>query len=156
MKKILFSASLLMASFHVFSQNTLTGNINIPQLQSVSVEQLDERLVDFSTIKDYADGKIVTAYCRITVKSNFPWKLVGKINAQGSLGDPSITADGLISIQQQGTNTYIPLSVNPTVILQSNNDKISNDYTFNLKVDPKLKITKEVLMMNLAFALAPL
>ena len=156
MKKTLLSTLIFVGALNAYAQNELTGNIFIPKLQSVTVEQLDERLVDFSTIQDYSDGKIVTAYCRITVKSNFPWKLVGKISSTGTLGDQSSTAEGLISIQQQGSNNYIPLSVNPTVILNSTNNNIKNEYTFNLKVDPKLKITKDVLMMNLAFALAPL
>lgn len=154
MKKTLLSALCFAGALHAFAQKELNGNIFIPRLQSVTVEQLDERLVDFSTIKDYADGKVITAYCRITVKSNFPWKLVGKINSNGMPGD--LSADGLISIQQQGSNKYIPLSLQPTVILNSTNNNITNEYTFNLKVDPKLKITKEVLMMNLAFAIAPL
>jgi hypothetical protein len=156
MRKPLLSALLFVSTTTAFAQKELNGNINIPRLQSVTVEQLDERAVDFSTIQDYADGKVVTAYCHITVKSNFPWKLVGKINSTGILGESSTSADGLISIQKQGSNTFIPLSVNPTVILNSSNNNIVNEYTFNLKVDPKLKITKEVLMMNLAFALAPL
>jgi hypothetical protein len=154
MKKSFLSVLLFVSVSTSFAQKELNGNINIPRLQSVTVEQLDERAIDFSTIKDYADGKIVTAYCRITVKCNFPWKLLGEINSAGILGDASST--GLISIQQQGSNSYIPLSIHPTVIIKSSNNNITNEYTFNLKIDPKLKITKDVLMMNLSFALAPL
>lgn len=149
MKKLLFCLSLLSVTSAATAQNELTGNLNIPSLQSVSVLYSDDRAIDFSTIQDYAEGKIIPSYCRIIVKSNHPWRLSGYINT--NFADANNIADGIISLQLAGTNTYIPLSGKPTDLLVSTNNNISNEYTFNLKIDPKLKLNTKVLLMGLSF-----
>lgn len=152
MKNLLFSTFLLMTT-SAFGQQQITGSLYIPPLQSVTVIPTNERPIDFTSISDYASGKTISSYCKILVKSNFPWKLNASLNT-GSMAGNQIP-DGLVQIQVAGNQKFIPLTSKATPIIQSTNFNLTNEYYINLKVDPKLNMKTEVLLMNLSFLLSP-
>jgi len=153
MKKSILTLGLLY-SFCAAAQQQITGNISIPTLQSVSVIPINERPVDFSTIQDYSMGKTIPAYCRITVKSNTPWRLSATLNSGGMPNQTNAALEGSVSIQVEGNPNFVPLTNQPKNILYSTNSLITNEYTINLKIDPKLNISAEALLMNISFMIS--
>ncbi|PZP50647.1 MAG: hypothetical protein DI598_05115 [Pseudopedobacter saltans] len=133
------------------AQNTATGSVNIPALQSIRADNLQSSNIDFTKLSDYHDGVEIKSFCKLTIKCNYAWKL--KIQVVNTSYNGKIPV-GVVSVRLPGNNKYIPISENATTVLVCNNDNISNEYLVNLRIDPKLQFNNlQSIPFNLTYIL---
>ncbi len=147
----LFAATII-SCYSSLAQTSASGQIDIPRMHSITPLVLDEKPIDFSSISDYKNGVIISEYCKILVKSNYAWKLNARFSKE-SAGNTAASKN-LVSVRVSGSKDFIPLSTTPTTIQVSNNDNISNEYYIDLKIDPKLGVNANLLLLNIDYTLA--
>lgn len=145
-------AATIFGCYSSLAQTSASGQIDIPRMHSITPLVLEEKPIDFSSISDYKNGVIIPQYCKVLVKSNYAWKLNARYSKE-SAGSTAIT-NNLVSVRISGTKDFVPLSSTPTTIQVSNNDNISNEYYIDLKIDPKLGVNANLLLLNIDYTLA--
>jgi hypothetical protein len=140
MKKLL--TILLLAPAICWSQSNsqaLSGEIDIPSLQSLRIEMVETGSIKFSNTQDMGNGKLITGFCRVNVVSSVPWVV------HVSSPAPFFTEKSGLSSQKLPINfvemrgnlggAFIPITNQPIPILRSDNTRIQNTYMLDLRIN---------------------
>lgn len=150
MKKVLYILFSFVAihsyaqpKYASFSQTSVSGNIIIPALQSMEVNIVNSKPIKFTSEIDFTSGKEFKHFYKLTVKSNTPWSITYNAAAPAFTGLSNNAADDLpseiIFIKNSNNTIYSPLTNAPQALITSSNEKIINEYYFDVKINPSWK-----------------
>lgn len=121
---------------------TTSGNINITSIQALSFTSSNTTAY-FNTIDDYANGKVITNYGTLAVKSNVSW-LLG-ISASASVFTPMSSGAStnmpasVMSFKLSSAQNYIPLSTNSQTLKtgsRGGTTSTGNSFSIDQKFNP--------------------
>ena len=143
MKKIIIIL-LLYQQLPASSQNTekrmsnsVSGTVYIPALQSINVQTLFNGPVYFTSLNDYNNGKIIPNYCLIDVASNVPWMVSVLSNSPHLASDNNTNMPvSILKMKARNANNFMDINNTPQALLMNENNRIKNQYSIDLKIDP--------------------
>lgn len=154
---ILFLPCLMNAQTR-FTES-VSGHAIIPALQSIHVEQVREKPLEFSAPADLSRSTIIVGYYKVTVLSNVPWVVtVAAANSYLTIMEAGIIKKlpiSSFSLRGNATPGYSILSTTPFTVLRSENNKIVNTYYIDLMALPGDLPHKGNYSVNLIFSVAP-
>ncbi len=112
-----------------------TGAINIPPFTTVSATIMNTEQGVFENWDDINNGKIIPDYASVTVKGNTPWVLYAKVyNSTGN-------SEKVVSyrLREKSQHQFIELSDVAVPVLRSNNNRIVNNYNFDIELKTSYK-----------------
>jgi hypothetical protein len=141
-----------------FVQTSVSGNINVPALQSLEVTIVNSKPISFKSDKDLADGKEFKEFYKLTIKSNTAWSVTYNASGSAFTGLTNNAADNLpaeiIFIKNTNDINYTPLTNSPQVLISSKNEKIVNEYYCDVKINPSWKYSGGSYNLGIIFTLA--
>jgi hypothetical protein len=167
MKKSIICIWFIVTSVNSFCQQIIasnpdnlrvTGNISIPALQSLKVNNKTGTSLEFSVPADFTNGKEILSFFNIEVKSNVPWVLTARAGNDNfntlSAGAPNVPVS-ILSIKGSDENLYLPLSSSDVNIKVNSNDLLTNRFTVDLKINPSWNYPGGLYDVNIIFTLTP-
>jgi hypothetical protein len=138
-------------------QTTVSGNIIIPALQSLEVSIANNKPIQFTSENDFTSGKEFKDFYKLTVKSNTAWSISYNATAPSFTGLTNNAADNLpaeiIFIKNSSNTIYNPLTNAPQALITSSNEKITNEYYFDVKINPSWKYSGGSYNLGIIFTL---
>lgn len=119
----------------------VSGSIEMPVLQSLKIEVIDNAPLSFSDRKEIENGIIKPGYYRLTVISNVPWVLDVMSNTPflGAVSSSSSTKAPVSIVEIRGNKGgFIPLSNKVQTIYVSEGNAIKSIIELDLRVKPSV------------------
>lgn len=142
---------------NLLNQNSVMGNITIPQLQSLEVKVNNTPTIYFENSNDLSNGKEIKDFYVITVKSNTPWVLTFNANSSNFTNVSNSALDNMpsnvIFIKRSEENNYKLLPTLPQTLLSNDNDNIANEYRFDVKINPSWQYSGGLYNVGIIFTL---
>jgi hypothetical protein len=136
---------------------SIEGEIEVPALQSITVELINMAPIKFENPNDLNSSKLINGLYKITVISNIPWVVnVSSADPFFINGNASIQKMPISSIALRGINgNYIPLSTTPVSIFKNTNDKIVNVFYVDARVSAQVEFGSGKFKADLLFSISP-
>lgn len=153
MKRIKFISALAFAlfiSFQTYAQTTISGSVEVGNLQSLQLTYNQTAPIRISEMNEYIYGKTIPAYCKIRIIANNNWRLMA------ALDDSFVKRkfpEGMVSLRIDGYTDFISIGNLPTELFYNHNKQIENNYTITVRVQPGLITLDELNNINMYFSL---
>lgn len=135
----IFSTAQKDSGRPILSSASATGSVYIPTLQSINIDIMQDRAVEFSTVEEYDHGKFLPGFIKATVISNVPYLV--SIMASGAsfssdAGDARPMPISVISLRDNISNQFVNLSATAKPLLLNKSNQIQAVYLVDAYFNP--------------------
>lgn len=121
-----------------YYSTTFSANTTINSVLNVSIGS--SSTINFSNLTDYANGKTISPFVTITIKSNMSWTVSVMANAANFTGGNNNMPCSILSVRRNGSGaSYATISSSSGYDFQNNGSRTgsTSPYTATFSVDLK-------------------